>query len=121
MLDFARKFYSLDVQAKEVYTQQNRGKIVTFEGVVVETWNKKVVVYAGEGYNGESWADLTMEPKRFSMLPFTFIAQSDYTFVHFPQGTRVKFKGRLHVFGSFTFGSHWKIRDVELLEAGEVE
>lgn len=118
---FIDSFFSLHYAAKEAYIKRTRGNFVTFEGQVVETWNKKIVLYAGNDYKGESWSDITSLENRKRMLPYTFIGQSDFSLVHFPKGTWLKIKGRLDAFGDYHFGTHWKLKDIEFLEAGEVE
>ncbi|WP_180227542.1 hypothetical protein [Priestia megaterium] len=48
------------------------GQEIEWEGTIIVVWNKKIVVYGGEDYNGETWTNITTS-KRAKMLPDTFI------------------------------------------------
>lgn len=116
--DFLDYFYSLPAEERETFFGEVKGKYVEWTGVFVETWRTKIVVYGGDNYQNESWADMGTIKEKNAMIPYTYIGRFDSSIGCLKQGEPITVKGKLVSRGDEDLLLHWKLEEIEIVKEG---
>lgn len=114
---FADFYYEQSPEKQRAFSEDFTGKYVHWSGIVVETWKKKIVIYGGDDYQGESWHDLTT--KKMDKLPYTFIAAANDGVKSYKHGSKISVTGKIVSRGDKNFNFHWKIDDIIVVSVEE--
>lgn len=118
---FADFYFSQDAEKREEFTKDFIGKYVYWSGIVVETWKKKIVIYGGDDYQGESWFDLSTNYKKKDELPYVFIAACDEAVRSYKHGSKISVTGKIVSRGDKDLQLHWKLEDVQVISVEDSE
>ena len=105
-------------QKSDTWDSFMNGNIVTWSGTIVdlEAIGDSIVVYGGEGYNGEDWTTISTEKK--DMMPYTFIVElkDESMKSGLEQGNKVTFKASLDSRGDKERQFNWKLYEGEVVK-----
>lgn len=116
---FADFYYSLPDEKKRAFSEDFIGKYVHWSGIIVETWQKAIVIYGGDNYGNESWSDMGYYDSLNHMLPYTFLAVSNERVTRYKKGSKVSITGKIVSRGDKDLFLHWKLKDIQVVDVEE--